>query len=311
MLEIKGLCKGYQLNDEYTVEDIDIRVEKGTIHGLIGHNGSGKTTIIKCLTGIFPPDAGSVTVDGEPVYENPRVKERIGYVADSNQMFDNYRILKLLSFYEDMYPGFSREDFYKLNRIFRIDMKKRISQLSKGQQMRVSFMLNMACRPEIMILDEPTSGLDAMAKKDLLDILVAAVENDEMTVLISSHHLSELEKICDDVTVIRDGRIFVQDELDEVTGRMAKYQVVFPGGAPHELYHRGDICHMSNVGSVYTVILPSESEDFELQMKELGAVVVEPMPMGLEESFIYMNKETQGSVPGARDTEREGGEDRA
>lgn len=298
MLEIKGLCKGYQESGEYIVEDIDIRVSKGTVHGLIGHNGSGKTTIIKCLTGIYPPDAGTVTVDGEPVYENPEVKAKIGYIADSNQLFPGYRVSKLLSFYEGIYGDFSREDFYRLNRIFQVDMRKRISQLSKGQQMRVSFMLNMARNPEIMVLDEPTSGLDAMAKRDLLDILLASVENNEMTVLISSHHLSELEKICDDVTMIRDGRIYIQDGIDEVTGKMAKYQVVFPGGAPDELYRRGDICHMSNIGSVYTVILPSESPDFEKRMVELGAVVVEQMPMGLEESFIYMNKETQCDLGG-------------
>lgn len=303
MLEIKGLCKRYQDSGEYIVEDIDICVQKGTIHGLIGHNGSGKTTIIKCLTGIYPPDAGTVMVDGECIYENPSVKEKIGYVADSNQMFSGYRINKLLSFYENVYSSFSREDFYRLNRIFQVDMNKRISQLSKGQQMRVSFMLNMARSPEIMILDEPTSGLDAMAKKDLLDILLASVENNDMTVLISSHHLSELEKICDDVTMIRDGHIYIQDELDEVTGKMAKYQVVFPGGAPDELYKRGDICHMSNVGSVYTVILPSESPDFEERMRELGAVVVEQMPMGLEESFIYMNKEVHYDLRGGGQSE--------
>jgi ABC-2 type transport system ATP-binding protein len=295
MLEIRGLCKGYQ-DDSYTVENIDITVQKGTVHGLIGHNGSGKTTIIKCLTGIYPPDAGTVTVDGESVYENPAVKEKIGYVADSNQMFHNYRVRNLLSFYENVYHEFSRDDFYRLNRIFQVDMNKRISQLSKGQQMRVSFMLNIARNPEILILDEPTSGLDAMAKKDLLDILVAEVENNEMSVLISSHHLSELEKICDDVTMIKDGRIFMQDGLDEVTGKMAKYQVVFPEGAPSELYHRADVCHLSNVGSVYTVILPASSANFEEEMKKLGAVVVEPMTMGLEESFIYMNKEDGGDL---------------
>lgn len=295
MLEVKGLCKGYR-DDGYTVENIDISVDKGKIHGLIGHNGSGKTTIIKCLTGVFRPDKGTVAVDGKPVFENTDVKEKIGYVADTNQMFSRYRVKALVRFYENIYKDFSRDDFQRLNRIFRVDTKKRIGQLSKGQQMRVSFMLNMARNPEIMILDEPTSGLDAMAKKDLLDILVTSVENNDMTVLVSSHHLSELEKICDDVTVIRDGRIYVQDELDEVTGKMAKYQVVFPEGAPAGLYQRGDICNISNVGSVYTVILPSASEEFEADMKELGAVVVEPMAMGLEESFVYMNRETYTDI---------------
>ena len=129
------------------------------------------------------------------------------------------------------------------------------------------------------------------AKKDLLDILVTSVENNDMMVLISSHHLSELEKICDDVTLIRDGRIYVQDELEEVTAKMAKYQLVFPEGAPGELYHRKDVCHISNVGSVYTVVLPGTDEIFEEEMRKQGAVVVEQMPMGLEESFIYMNRQ--------------------
>lgn len=296
MLEVKGLCKGYGTQKKYSVENINLCVEKGKIHGLIGHNGSGKTTIIKCLTGIYKPDAGTVTVDGESVYDNPAVKEKIGYVADANQMFENYKVRQLIELYSGLYPNFSKDDFNRLNRIFCVSTGKRISQLSKGQQMRVSFMLNMARNPEVLILDEPTSGLDAMAKKDLLDLLVTNVENNDMTVLISSHHLSELEKICDDVTVIRDGHIYMQDELEEVTAKMAKYQIVFPEGAPKELYRRSDICHLSNVGSVYTAILPSESVDFEREMKELGAVVVEQMVMGLEESFIYMNRETDADM---------------
>lgn len=294
MIEVKGLCKGYRQKGDYVVENIDIHIEKGTIHGLIGHNGSGKTTIIKCLTGIYPPDEGEVLLDGKAVFENPEVKEKIGYVADSNQMFGGYRISELARFYEKTFSDFSIEDFDCLNQIFRVDVKKRISQLSKGQKMRVSFMLNMARNPEVMILDEPTAGLDAMAKKDLLDILVTSVENNGLTVLISSHHLDELEKVCDSVTMISNGRVSVQDGLDEVTGQIVKYQVVFPEGAPSELYHRKDICHMSNVGSVYTIVLPKESGDFEAEMKAAGAVLVEQMKVGLEESFIYMNRAEKG-----------------
>ena len=291
MFEVRGLCKGYGESGNYTVEGINLQINKGSIHGLIGHNGSGKTTIIKCLTGIYKPDQGTVTLDGKPVYENTAVKEKIGYVADSNHMFSSYQVKKMVALYKNLYPDFSKDEFEKLNLIFQVNTNKRISQLSKGQQMRVSFMLNMARKPEVMILDEPTSGLDAIAKKDLLDILVTSVENNDMMVLISSHHLSELEKICDDVTLIRDGRIYVQDELEEVTAKMAKYQLVFPEGAPGKLYHRKDVCHISNVGSVYTVVLPGTDEIFEEEMRKQGAVVVEQMPMGLEESFIYMNRQ--------------------
>ncbi|MBO5487639.1 MAG: ABC transporter ATP-binding protein [Eubacterium sp.] len=294
MIEVKGLYKGYETDGNYVVKDMNIKVEKGTIHGLIGHNGSGKTTIIKCLTGIYPPDFGEVLIKGKPVYENPKVKEIIGYVADSNQMFSGYKISQLAKMYDNMFINFSMDDFRSLNRIFQVNVNKRINQLSKGQQMRVSFMLNLARNPEVMILDEPTSGLDAIAKKDLLDCLVSAVENQGMTVLISSHHLSELEKICDSVTVIKNGQVHIDDELDEVTGQVMKFQVVFTQGAPSELYNRKDVIHMSNVGSVYTVIVPKSSTEFPGDMKSLGAVLVEEMPVGLEESFVYMNRSNVG-----------------
>ncbi len=290
MIEIRSLSKGYEDSGKEAVHNINIHVEKGEIHGLIGHNGSGKTTIIKCLTGIYQPDEGVVQIDGEDVYDNVKIKQKIGYVADSNQMFRGYKIRKLTKMYQDMYPDFSMDDFRALNQMFQINVNKKITQLSKGQQMRVSFMLNMARNPEVMILDEPTSGLDAMAKKDLLDTLVSAVENNNMTVLISSHHLGELEKICDSITVVSHGNVQIEDDLDEVKAQISKYQVVFPNGAPNELYHRDDVIHMSNVGSVYTVVLPNTVTDFEDSMKALGAVLVEAMPVGLEESFIYMNK---------------------
>lgn len=294
MIEVKGLYKGYDSNENYVVKDMNIHVEKGTIHGLIGHNGSGKTTIIKCLTGIYPPDKGEALIKGKPVYENPAIKEIVGYVADSNQMFTGYKISQLAKMYDDMYINFSMDDFKALNRIFCVNLNKTVNQLSKGQQMRASFMLNMARNPEVMILDEPTSGLDAIAKNDLLDCLVSAVENQGMTVLISSHHLSELEKICDSVTVIKNGQVHVDDDLDGVTGQVVKYQVVFPEGAPSELYQRGDVIHMSNVGSVYTVIVPKSAVGFSKDMSALGAVLVEEMQVGLEESFVYMNKKNMG-----------------
>ena len=233
-------------------------------------------------------------VEKTEVVKNVKVKEKIGYVADSNQMFSNYKVQQLVKMYENIFEKFSREDFQALNRIFQVPLHHRISHLSKGQQMRTAFMLNLARNPEVMVLDEPTSGLDAMAKKELLDLLVTTVENREMTVLISSHHLSELEKICDNVTVIKNGRVYIDDELESVKNQIIKYQVVFTQGAPKELYERTDLLHLSNVGSVYTVVVPAEKEDFEQQMKQIGAVVVEEMPVGLEESFVYMNKAQKG-----------------
>lgn len=137
MIEVSGLCKGYEGKNE-TLRNINISVKRGTIHGLIGHNGCGKTTLIKCLTGIYPPDKGVVLLDGEQVYDNPELKEKIGYVADSNQYFQGYKVSKLIKFFDGMYPNFDKKDFERLNEIFKVNTKKKVKQLSKGQQMRLS-----------------------------------------------------------------------------------------------------------------------------------------------------------------------------
>ena len=138
MIDVRGLFKGYGEQSGYAVQDIHMKVNKGTIHGLIGHNGSGKTTIIKCLTGIFPADKGEVLIDGKDVYNSISVKSDIGYVADTNQMFRNYRMKKLAQFYRDIYSDFSMEDFHRLCQIFFVDKNKKVSQMSKGQQMKAS-----------------------------------------------------------------------------------------------------------------------------------------------------------------------------
>lgn len=230
MLEVKHVTKSYIKGGTPAIEDISFQVEPGKIHGLIGPNGSGKTTLIKCITGILSIDEGEILLDGEKIYDNPKAKEKIGYVADNCNFFLNYKGKDMIKFYQGMYGKFEEEEFHKLNEMFKIPLTRRVGHLSKGQKMRLSFMLNMAMKPELLVMDEPTSGLDAMAKADLLEQVIAKVDYDETAVIISTHHLYELEKICDTVTMMNIGGIQYQGELDEVKDNIRKYQVVFRKG---------------------------------------------------------------------------------
>lgn len=285
MIEIKNLVKRY--NDFTAVDDVSIKVGEGTIHGIIGENGSGKTTIIKCLTGIYKPDSGEVLVDGEPVFENPSIKSRIGYVADSNQYFTSYRISDLKKFYKDVYGRFDDDKFEYYNKIFRVPEKKRISQMSKGQQMRTAFMLNMAINPDVLVLDEPTSGLDVIARKELLDAIVKEVEERELTVFISSHHLSELEKICDTVSVIRNGNIQFDDDVYEVKHKIRKFQMVLPEGMNEGIENISGILNISNIGKMFTIVADSSEPDIIRKLGANGAEYIEEIEVSLEEMFIY------------------------
>lgn len=269
------------------VNNVSLEVAPGSIHGLIGENGAGKTTLIQCIVGIYKYDQGEILIDGKSVWENDEAKQMIGYVADRNQFFKGYKVKELVDFFEAMYPSFSRKDFERYNGIFKVKVDKKVTQLSKGMQMRVSFMLHLASNPKVMVLDEPTSGLDAIAKKQLLDLLIEAVEEKQMAVLISSHHLTELEKICDEVTFINQGRVAYQSTIDDLKSSIKKLQVVFEEEAPEDLIYWDEFVNVEKLGSVYYGITDCYTQDLENKLRSVGARIVEPIGMNLEEIFIY------------------------
>ena len=155
-------------------------------------------------------------------------------------------------------------------------------------------MLNMAMNPEVLVLDEPTSGLDAIAKADLLDHIVTKVEYGEFAMVISTHHLYELEKICDTVTMLGETGVKYQGNLDEVKAQISKYQVVYKNGVPEGVLDDRRIISYSNIGSVYTFlwdhVLDEEQEGAEEFFGGKGADLVEQTEISLEELFIYSNR---------------------
>ena len=289
MLEIKGVNKNFHKNK--VLEDINIHIQKGEIHGLIGENSAGKTTLIKCIMGIYKTDGGEILLDEAPVYDNPMAKEKLGYVADVNEYIRCYSVKGIVKLFKDFYDDFSVERFYLLNQTFKLDDKKLISNLSKGQKMRLAFMLSLAQNPDYLILDEPTSGLDVMGKKELFDILVSEVEEKNIGVLISSHNLEGLERICDTVTLLKKGRVIMQNTLDDVKNTYTKWQAVFEKGIPKELRKHKQVIEISSVGSIYTIVTKHGEKDFEAYLKGQGASLVDEIPISLEELFVYSSKE--------------------
>ena len=271
------------------VSGVSFEVKKGTIHGLIGENGAGKTTLIKCLVGIYIPASGQVLLEDQEIYENPKVKARMGYVADSNKFFPSYRLGKMAEFFKDVYPNFSMEKLKELNQIFKLDMNKRINELSKGQQMRLAFMLNIAANTEVLIMDEPTSGIDAMGKKELFSVLIKEVEERGLTVIITSHNLIELEKICDSVTIIKKGKGIENDGMDAVRGKVRKFNYAFKDGVSEEFLKHPKMVSYSNIGNVYTVIYEGITDEELLEMEKFEPVFREELFVNLEEVFVYSN----------------------
>ena len=195
MLEVKHVTKSYIKGGTPAIEDISFQVEPGKIHGLIGPNGSGKTTLIKCITGILSIDEGEILLDGEKIYDNPKAKEKIGYVADNCNFFLNYKGKDMIKFYQGMYGKFEEEEFHKLNEMFKIPLTRRVGHLSKGQKMRLSFMLNMAMKPELLVMDEPTSALDPISTSKIEDLALELKKN--YTIIMVTHNMQQAARISD------------------------------------------------------------------------------------------------------------------
>lgn len=285
MIEINNLSM--KLDDKTILSSIDIQISKGKIYGLIGPNGVGKTTLIKCLTGIYKPTTGEVLYDGIGVYNNADTKQRIGYVADENNFFVSFTVKDIIKYYKLAYDNFNEEKFYEINKIFSIPTKKRFYQLSKGMKMRVALMIAFAQEPEYLILDEPTSGLDPILKNKLLKLLLNEVAERGTTIVISSHHLSELERICDDVVILDKGEVSYQNTLENMKKKIKKIQLAFDAPIYEEDLTIKGIYKITRVGRVFTIITDDYGPDFINELNKFKPLFIEEIDLSLEDIFIY------------------------
>ena len=285
MIEINEVTK--ILGDREVLKNITLGVTKGTIFGLIGENGAGKTTLIKCLTGIYLPDQGRVRIGEQEVFDNPAVKARIGYVADQNHCFPGMKVKELIRFYRLSYSSFSEERFQSLNQVFQLDLNKRLKQLSKGMKIRLALGLNLSIRPEVLVLDEPTSGLDPIVKREVTNLLLQEVEERDTTIFISSHHLSDLERICDNIAIIQEGQIQYVNSLEGMKRNIKKLQVVFQEEPPQDLKDWPEVLAMEKLGRVHYLITKEYSREFEEKLKGCRLMFLEEVDLSLEDMFIY------------------------
>lgn len=288
MLVAEGLTK--RLGQRDILTDINLSIPQKSITGLVGANGAGKTTLIKCLTGIYRPERGRVTVDGRDVDQDPPVRATIGYVADQSGLFLHYTADEMASFYAGVYPAFDRQRFVELNGTFGLRTNLAARTLSKGQRTVLALMLNLSIRPDYLLLDEPAAGLDPLIKRDLFRTLLGEVEERELGVLISSHNLDDLERFCDQIAFIGQGKLLQVGSVEEMKGSLHKLQVAFGGEVPSDLASWDGVVSVERVGKLVTVVGAGEPDGLRARLLSAGAVRVEPMEMTLEEMIIRRMK---------------------
>ena len=277
--------------DKFTaLNHFNMNVPEGSIYGLVGPNGSGKTTTIKHLIGMYKQDDGEILVNDEKVYDNEKVKSKIAYISDDLYFFHGYSIKDMAKFYSKIYKDFSFEKFNDLQKVFNIDIKRKVNKLSKGMKKQVAFWLTISCNPEIMILDEPIDGLDPIMKENVWKILLEEVKRRKMTVIISSHNLKELENVCTNIGIMKNGEMVLEKELEKKDNNIQKVQIVFSNNSQiSKIREKLSILKEEKVGSVYYFIVKGEQKEIEDILNKYKLTLMEFLPLSLEEVFMFEN----------------------
>jgi len=288
MINISNLSKSFE--GHKALDGFNLNINLGSIYGLVGVNGSGKTTAIKHLAGIYRQDAGTVTINGQQVYDNTALKSKIGYIPDELYFFAGYNLKMLSRFYRNMYKTWSDSHYRKLVDLLQLDENRRVNRFSKGMQKQAAFALTLAAMPEVLLLDEPIDGLDPLIRKEIFRQLIQDVADRSMTVLISSHNLKEMDDICDAVGIIKNGKMAVERDLDELKTDIHKVQVAFnPENGGLESTAGLEILHREHRGAVEQLIIRAKEEEVAAKIKALSPLIYDHLPLTLEEIFTYEN----------------------
>jgi len=279
MLELKNVTKCF--GDFKALDNLSMTVPKGAVYGLVGPNGAGKSTAIRCLLGVYRPEQGEITLNGETIYENPAVKTTIGSIPDDIFYFPSATLEDMRKYYRGIYPKFDDELFERLYEVFNLPRKSPIRRFSKGMQKQAAFHLSICTRPELLVLDEPVDGLDPVMRRQVWSLLLSDVAQHGTTVLISSHNLRELEDICDHVGIMDHGKMLLERSLADMQGATHKLQLV--GETPEGL----DILHESNSGRLKTIIVRGDARKLEAILAAANPDYFDILPLSLEEIFIY------------------------
>lgn len=285
MIKITNLVKRF--DDLIALKGINLKISDGKIYGLLGANGSGKSTLLRLISGVYLPDYGEIKVDFEKVSDNAEIKSRIFFLPDTPYFIHQTNLKKMAAFYKMMYPTFSQSRFEYLCRVFPIDSKAKISSMSKGMQRQAALMLALSCNPKYLLLDEAFDGLDPIIREVVKKLLITGIAENDMTVIIASHNLRELEDLCDSAILLYKGQVIFNNEIDALKDNLQKIQLAYKTPPEEEMFDGIDVVKSEKHGSVIQLIARGSKEDVFERLSATEPLFIEAMTPTLEELFIY------------------------
>ena len=214
LLECKNLCKSYE--DKQVLKDINLKIPKGKIIGLLGKNGTGKTTLIKLMNDLLTPTSGEILIDGKK--PGVQSKEIISYLPERTYLDKEMKVKDSIKYFKEFYDNFDLEKAEKLVKDLGLDINQKISKMSKGMQEKLQLILVMSRKADLYILDDPLGGVDPATRDFIVDTILSNF-NEEASVLISTHLIADVEKILDEIIFINNGEIILTSSADELRNK--------------------------------------------------------------------------------------------
>jgi ABC-2 type transport system ATP-binding protein len=285
MITVTNVTKCFE--QKRALDDVTLQIDSGCVYGLVGTNGSGKSTLLRLIAGVYRTDSGEVTVDGAPVFENADAKQKIFFVSDDLYFHPQATLGDMARFYRAAYPRWDEARYARMCELFPVGTRRKLSTFSKGMRRQAALILALSCAPDYLLLDEAFDGLDPVIRFAVRKIISDMISEYNMTVVISSHNLRELEDFCDRVGLLHSGKLKLECAMDDIRIGFTKVQTVFR--PMPEKITLGDlrILSQSVSGSVATLVVQAGEEEALAAANALHPVLAEAVGLTLEEVFIY------------------------
>lgn len=296
MIRIGNLSKSF--SDKQVLKDLNLEIKDGEIFGLVGINGAGKSTLLRLMSGIYKADSGSIIIDGEEVYENEKIKNQIFFLPDEPYYAANTTPITLIDLYDTFYD-FDKEVYLEYLKKFDLPLKKSMHNFSKGMKRQVFISLAIAIKPKYLFLDEAFDGLDPLARLAFKRALIELVSENDMTVIISSHSLRELEDICDSYGLIDNMEISSSGNITNALEQVHKYQVAFEHIVDKDEFEMDFISYQQDK-RIIRVVVKDDYEEFSRKIAKFKPLIIDEIKIDFEELFI-IQVESRGYLDAKND----------
>ena len=284
MIEAVNLSKSFE--NIKALDNINAGIKENSVFGLIGTNGAGKSTFLKILAGILKPESGTISVDGETVFENIKSKEKLFYISDDQYFFANTTGKELIKFYSAIYKDFDTKKCEKLLKALDLDLNRKVNTFSKGMKKQLCVALGVSAGTKYLLCDETFDGLDPVMRQVVKSLFAKEMEDRGLTPIIASHNLRELEDICDHVGILHKGGILLSKDVADMKLNIHKVQCVFAPEFTIDRLSSLDIMQVKHNGRVYTLTIKGDEEEVRGKIEGFNPVFYEMLGLSLEEIFI-------------------------